>query len=80
MNCEKYLIGPFCIYLNIDDFINPKHRLIFESIQKLSNNGIKIDLVTLSKTLKKNKSLKDIGGVNYLVSIIDDFTNSNIKK
>ena len=48
------------------DFYRPNHRLIFRMIEKLANEQMPFDLVTLSEELKKARELDKIGGIPYL--------------
>lgn len=48
------------------DFYRPNHKLIFRMIEKLANEQMPFDLVTLSEELKKVRELDKIGGIPYL--------------
>ena len=50
-------------------FYKKSHQLIFESIERLFRNSEPIDLLTVSADLKKNKTLKNIGGEYYLIEL-----------
>ena len=54
------------------DFSKQGHRIIFNAIKKLANNQAPFDMVTLSDTLKNSRELDAIGGLPYLVRLIDD--------
>lgn len=63
-----------------DCFYNPKNKIIFNTIVSLYNNGYNIDLVTVIEELNKRKQLKEVGGHEYLNTIIDSgFIPSNIE-
>lgn len=54
------------------DFYRPNHKLIFRMIEKLANEQMPFDLVTLSEELKKVRELDRIGGVPYLNLLIEN--------
>jgi len=56
-------------FLKPDDFYDDRHREIFECSLALYEDRVPIDVLTISESLKKRKSLKRIGGVSYLVEI-----------
>ena len=49
-----------------DDFYRRDHRLIFNAIARLAEQGIPYDVVTLSEWLSKHNELDAAGGVAYL--------------
>jgi replicative DNA helicase len=51
------------------DFYTRTHKLIFEAMEKLVEDGHPIDLITISETLEKNNQLASIGGFAYLAEI-----------
>lgn len=54
-----------------DMFYNEKNRLIFRAILSLYKEGNPIDITTVKAELDKKKSLNEIGGVPYLMEVID---------
>lgn len=54
-----------------DMFYNEKNRLIFRAIISLYKEGNPIDITTVKAELDKKKSLNEIGGVTYLMEVID---------
>lgn len=67
------LIGP-------GDFYNSNHSAIFDSILTLYEQGIPIDVITLSADLKKRKKLKTAGGNEYLTDLVGMIpTSANIE-
>ena len=57
-------------------FYKKSHQLIFESIERLFRNSEPIDLLTVSADLKKNKTLKNIGGEYYLIELSQKVSSS----
>lgn len=51
------------------DFYTRTHKLIFQAMEKLVENGHPIDLITISETLEKTNELDSIGGFAYLGEI-----------
>lgn len=54
-----------------DMFYNEKNRLIFNAIINLYKDNTPIDITTIKNELDKKKSLNEIGGVSYLMEVID---------
>ena len=63
--------------INPDDFYKEAHKIIYESMIKLSNKSEPIDLITLTEELKKQGHLDDVGGISYITSL--STTTSNVK-
>ncbi|MFC1842301.1 replicative DNA helicase [Candidatus Dependentiae bacterium] len=55
-----------------DDFYNPQHKMIYETVLQCGKKFKRIDLVTLQDELKKKGQLEDVGGIVYLVSLQED--------
>ena len=62
--------------LSPDAFYKESHKLIFEAIQFLFQEGEPIDLLTVSSELKKNKKLASIGGEYYLIQLTQKVSSS----
>ena len=58
--------------LDAEDFYRSSHRLIFESMCRLSDQGTPIDYLTLVDDLKKERKLDDAKGPEYIASLVDD--------
>lgn len=54
-----------------EDFYVKAHRLIFEGMVELYDNGHPIDIISLSNILKGKGNLSAAGGLNYLSQLID---------
>ena len=57
--------------LNPDDFYQERHKIIWEVLQKLSQMNTPIDEVTLQNALEKEGKLEAVGGVEYLLKLIE---------
>lgn len=57
--------------INNNSFLNPVNRRIFESILKVYQAHIPIDILTLSNQLKKDGIYKEIGGSKYLTYLVN---------
>lgn len=55
------------ISVSADDFYFIKHRFIFEAIRSLDNP----DLVTISEALTKTGHLEEVGGMAYLLALVE---------
>ncbi|KUK77879.1 MAG: replicative DNA helicase [candidate division WS6 bacterium 34_10] len=56
-------------WLKPHHFYDERHALIYDNILYLFENGLPIDVVTISDRLKKKKVLKKIGGRAYLADL-----------
>ena len=62
------------------DFYRRDHRLIFEAIAALAEEGQPCDVITLSEWLEKHNELDNAGGLSYLGSLAKNTpTAANIK-
>lgn len=53
-------------------FYKKANQKIFGAIQKLNDEDLPIDLITVAEKLKKHRVLKEIGGEYYLTQCIDE--------
>lgn len=51
--------------LKTEDFFNQQHRNIFAAMERLTQTGVAVDLVTVADKLEKDEKMQ-IGGVEYL--------------
>ncbi len=72
------IIGPKCIgevvpYLSREGFYRPEHQMIFDAVIALyeKNPSEGIDGVLLRDELQKRKQLDAVGGVDYLVRVME---------
>ncbi|MFP4478542.1 MAG: replicative DNA helicase [Candidatus Izemoplasmatales bacterium] len=52
--------------LQVEDFYNPNHQVIYQAILKLFNNGNSIDVITVSNFLENINALEQAGGREYI--------------
>lgn len=52
------------------DFTIAKNVLVFASIKRLYDRGIKIDATTVTSDMSSTKTIADIGGVDYLMELV----------
>ena len=57
--------------LKVDDFYNPAHRLIFESIVRLFTANKPVDILTVSDDLASRGLLEQAGGAGYIARLPD---------
>ena len=55
--------------IEVKDFYDRRHQLIFTHIQRLLEVGTPLDAVTLGDILEDAKLLDDAGGLSYLADI-----------
>ena len=55
--------------LRPDSFYLPKHQILYTIMWDLFSKSQPIDLLTLHESLKKNKELEEVGGINYLIEL-----------
>ena len=62
------------------DFYRKNHRLIFEAINALDNDGQPFDLVTVAEWLESRQQLDDADGLTYLTALVENTPgSSNVK-
>ncbi|MET0785792.1 MAG: replicative DNA helicase [Paenisporosarcina sp.] len=55
--------------LQYEDFYRVAHQKIFQTMNRLSDQGKPIDVVTVTEELASKKELEDVGGLSYLTEI-----------
>lgn len=63
-------------YIDAKDFFKYAHQLIFQAMVALSERGDAIDATTLRNYLDAQGDLQNIGGISYLVEIINSVPTS----
>ena len=63
-------------YIDSRDFFKYAHRLIFQAMVDLSDRGEAIDATTVRTILDDQGDLQNIGGLSYLVEIINSVPTS----
>jgi len=69
MMLDKSAVAKASEILQPDSFYNDAHKILFESMLKMQNERITIDIVTLGEELTKRKLLETVGGTYYLLEI-----------
>jgi replicative DNA helicase len=62
--------------LDATDFFRDAHRRIFLTLEKVLDDGVVIDLVTVKDQLMKTGELDEVGGPAYLASLSDGMPRS----
>ncbi|MBD3866508.1 MAG: replicative DNA helicase [Acidobacteria bacterium] len=62
--------------LSWEAFYSARHRKIFQAIERLSQNGTPMDLVTLRDELDRAGDLESCGGPAYISDLLDGFSRS----
>ncbi|MBF0780335.1 MULTISPECIES: replicative DNA helicase [unclassified Granulicatella] len=57
--------------LNEHDFYSNKHKIIFNVLKKIADQDENIDFITVRNELSRQQNLENIGGVDYLLALID---------
>jgi replicative DNA helicase len=86
LEAEKSVLGAVLIHneafnyaaeiLKSRDFFRDAHRRIFDKMERLSERGDAIDLVTLKEELTRAGELDEVGGPAYLASLVDGVPRS----
>ena len=77
---ERAVLGGICLnadtlpdaqeYVTADDFYKKSHRLLFQAMTDLQDNGTAIDTVTVTDYLDNQNQLDDIGGAGYITDLV----------
>jgi replicative DNA helicase len=62
--------------LDEDFFYEKSHCIIFKTIKDIIGTNKKCDLITITDKLKSENNIQNIGGTEYLMSILDIFPSS----
>ncbi len=81
IDAEKAILGGLMVeqsawdevsdQISEEDFYKPAHRLIYKAVYELNKRNQPTDLVTVSNHLMEAGDLEGIGGMPYLIEIID---------
>lgn len=61
---------------NADNFYSAVHRKIFNTIVAIEQSNFPVDIITLSDELKKKEMLEEIGGLDYLQSLVESVVST----
>ncbi len=86
VQAEKSVLGAILIdpsainlvfeFLKAEQFYIPEHQLVYSAMLTLFEKQQPIDLVTLQSALKKDGTLKKVGGASYLSDLINTVPTS----
>jgi replicative DNA helicase len=71
MLLENHAIDEVADTLRPENFYSDVHQTIYAAMLRLHENGIKVDAITLAEELDNRNQLEDIGGVPYLLEILE---------
>jgi len=77
MVLDKECIGDIIPLVKTESFYRQDHRLIFESLLGMYESNKPIDLVLLRDELKSRGALEQVGGVDYLVGLLENVPSSS---
>ncbi len=63
-------------FLSADDFYIHRHQWIWEAFNRLHEERIPVDLLTVANELEKRNQLNEIGGPAYLTSLVNQVPSS----
>ncbi len=61
----------------IEDFYKDAHRKILETVGRLVDRGVPVELLAVSEELRREGRLEDVGGAAYLSSLMDGVPRSS---
>lgn len=76
MLLDKEAVIKVAEFLRPEHFYDPKNRDICDCLMELFDEGLPVDIVTLSDKLKSKKLLKKIGGRAYLTELVEGVPTS----
>lgn len=66
--------------LTPDDFYKPANKIVFKTMLSLLEKGEPIDATTMVSTLTNQGQIKEIGGINYVVELVNSTpTSKNVE-
>jgi replicative DNA helicase len=69
---ENHVLDDVADMLHADHFSRPAHQLIYRAILRLHESGVHgFDPVTIRDSLEKQNELKDAGGDDYLIELLE---------
>ena len=69
---------PFVIGLLKDEvFYDLKHQRIFQSIKKMYDKNLSIDITTVAQYLQTDQTLAEVGGAYYLSKLTDSIIRTD---
>ena len=81
MLLERDAIARVVTILEPADFYRDAHRLLYEAMVDLFNEGQAVDLVTLNERLRDRQQLDQAGGLPYLTELLEAVpTSANVER
>ena len=77
MLMERNAVARAVEILTVDDFYRELHKKIFKSVLRLLDKGEPIDIVTVAEDLRRNGTLQEVGGYDYLSALIEACPSSS---
>jgi len=84
---EESILGSCMIYenafteislkINPESFYKEAHQKIYSTIKKLDNDGITIDMLSVTQLLKESGELESVGGGYYIAQLTNKATSNN---
>ncbi len=71
MFLSKYALNKAVDSLQSEDFYYDNNKVIFNTLVKLSNKNIPIDMTSVVTELKNNDLLNDAGGIGYITEVLN---------
>lgn len=68
---SKTALDKICEELTAEMFFNKANQIIFDIVKSLNTKNIPVDSTTVINELEKNKQLSAIGGIEYLMEVIN---------
>lgn len=59
------------VFPHPDDFFLERNRLVFQAIYQLSDEGRKVDIISVTEALQKSGALEKAGGVAYIAGLTE---------
>ncbi len=69
MMLDRQAITKVVEIIESDSFYNHKHKIIFDTIIRLFDKGVGVDMITVIEELKRTKELDSVGGMIYIADI-----------
>ena len=63
-------------FLQVDDFYDRRHGLIFEGILRLAERNTPVNFISLGETLRATDTFTQVGGAAYLLQLAQEVTSS----
>lgn len=75
---DQEKINPISEILTVDHFYTSSNKIIYENIIEIYNQNQEIDLILLKSTLEAKNKLIEIGGISYVVNLVEAIATSEM--